>query len=90
MTIDRRRFLGGLGASLLAAPFARMLTGTAQAQGGPAGLGDRRVVALIAYMQRLGTDLYRTPEPDAESDPDSAGEGEGAPADASTAQEGGT
>jgi cytochrome c oxidase cbb3-type subunit I/II len=26
-------------------------------QGGPAGLDDREVIALIAYMQRLGTDI---------------------------------
>ena len=26
-------------------------------QGGPTGLEDREVVALIAYMQRLGTDI---------------------------------
>jgi cytochrome c oxidase cbb3-type subunit I/II len=28
-----------------------------EAQGGPAGLGDREIVALIAYLQRLGTDV---------------------------------
>ena len=26
-------------------------------QGGPAGLQDKEVVALIAYLQRLGTDI---------------------------------
>ncbi len=29
-------------------------------QGGPAGLEDKEVVALIAYLQRLGTDLFKT------------------------------
>ena len=29
------------------------------AQGGPSGLEDREIVALIAYLQRLGTDLRR-------------------------------
>jgi cytochrome c oxidase cbb3-type subunit I/II len=29
-------------------------------QGGPSGLEDSRVVALIAYLQRLGTDIKRT------------------------------
>ncbi|MBI5627663.1 MAG: cytochrome-c oxidase, cbb3-type subunit II, partial [Candidatus Rokubacteria bacterium] len=26
-------------------------------QGGPAGLGDKQIVALVAYLQRLGTDI---------------------------------
>ncbi len=29
-------------------------------QGGPAGLADKKVIALIAYLQRLGTDLFKT------------------------------
>ena len=29
-------------------------------QGGPEGLADKKVIALIAYLQRLGTDLYKT------------------------------
>jgi cytochrome c oxidase cbb3-type subunit I/II len=28
-----------------------------EAQGGPAGLGDREIVAMVAYLQRLGTDV---------------------------------
>ena len=31
----------------------------------PPGLENVQVIALVAYMQRLGTDIYRTPEPDA-------------------------
>jgi cytochrome c oxidase cbb3-type subunit I/II len=31
-------------------------------QGGPAGLADREIVALIAYLQRLGTDLQSKTE----------------------------
>jgi cytochrome c oxidase cbb3-type subunit I/II len=31
-------------------------------QGGPAELGDKQIVALIAYLQRLGTDIAK-PEP---------------------------
>jgi hypothetical protein len=27
------------------------------AENGPAGLGERKVVALVAYLMRLGTDL---------------------------------
>ncbi|TWT41695.1 hypothetical protein RAS1_28160 [Phycisphaerae bacterium RAS1] len=30
-------------------------------QKGPAGLEDKEVVALIAYLQRIGTDLYKPP-----------------------------
>jgi cytochrome c oxidase cbb3-type subunit I/II len=31
-------------------------------EGGPEGLGDKQIVALIAYLQRLGTDISK-PEP---------------------------
>jgi cytochrome c oxidase cbb3-type subunit I/II len=47
-------------------------------QGGPPAedLKDKQVIALIAYLQRLGKDLTRTPEPDdaspAEAAPDDA------------------
>ncbi len=30
-------------------------------QGGPSGLENKDIVALIAYLQRLGTDIYREP-----------------------------
>ncbi len=32
-------------------------------QEGPAGLENKQIVALIAYLQRLGTDIFKTPEP---------------------------
>lgn len=32
-------------------------------QGGPGGLADKQIVALIAYLQRLGTDLMKPPPP---------------------------
>ena len=32
-------------------------------QGGPKGLEDKRVIALVAYMQRLGTDIRNLPPP---------------------------
>ncbi len=35
------------------------------AQGGPKGLEDRKVIALVAYMQRLGTDIRNLPAPPA-------------------------
>jgi cbb3-type cytochrome oxidase cytochrome c subunit len=28
-------------------------------QGGPPGLEDKQIVALVAYLQRLGTDIRR-------------------------------
>jgi cytochrome c oxidase cbb3-type subunit I/II len=36
---------------------ARTMAAGIEASGGPAGLGDREVIALIAYMQRLGKDI---------------------------------
>ncbi len=32
-------------------------------QGGPAAMQDKQAMALIAYLQRLGTDLFRSEEP---------------------------
>jgi len=45
-------------------------------QGGPGGIADKKVVAMIAYLQRLGTDISKPPP--AESGGASDGEG-GAP-----------
>lgn len=36
---------------------ARSVAAAIEAQGGPAGLADREIVALVAYLQRLGTDI---------------------------------
>ena len=36
-------------------------------QGGPADLADKEIVAMTAYLQRLGTDLFKAP-PDATKD----------------------
>ena len=33
------------------------------AQGGPNGLKDKKIVALVAYLQRLGRDIKNVPEP---------------------------
>jgi cytochrome c oxidase cbb3-type subunit I/II len=35
-------------------------------QGGPPDLGDKKIVALVAYLQRLGMDIMKPPEPPAE------------------------
>jgi cytochrome c oxidase cbb3-type subunit I/II len=41
---------------------ARQIASEIEVQGGPPGLEGSQVVALIAYLQRLGTDITR-PEP---------------------------
>ncbi len=33
------------------------------AQGGPSGLGSKKIIALVAYLQRLGTDIKKVPAP---------------------------
>jgi cytochrome c oxidase cbb3-type subunit I/II len=40
---------------------ARAVAGELAAQGGPSGLEGKKIVALIAYLQRLGTDIRKTP-----------------------------
>ena len=41
---------------------ARTIAAEIAKEGGPEGLEDRQIVALIAYLQRLGTDITK-PEP---------------------------
>ena len=52
-------------APALARAQARRIAASIVEQGGPEGLENRKVTALIAYLQRLGTDLFREPEPEA-------------------------
>ncbi len=33
-----------------------------EAQGGPKGLSDKQIVALVAYLQRVGVDIKKAPE----------------------------
>jgi cytochrome c oxidase cbb3-type subunit I/II len=40
---------------------ARQIADEIVTQGGPTGLADMQIVALTAYLQRLGTDLYKAP-----------------------------
>ena len=40
---------------------ATAMAASIEAAGGPAGLGDREVIALIAYLQRLGKDIKAAP-----------------------------
>jgi cytochrome c oxidase cbb3-type subunit I/II len=60
-------------AGALAREQARQIAGAIAQQGGPAGLEDTELVALVAYLQRLGTDI-RKPSSVAAA----AGSGEGA------------
>ena len=39
----------------------QQIAGEIVQQGGPAGLEDKQIVALIAYLQRLGTDIKQPP-----------------------------
>jgi cytochrome c oxidase cbb3-type subunit I/II len=45
---------------------AKEIAGRLVSQGGPEGTEDKKVIALIAYMQRIGTDISKpAPSPDA-------------------------
>jgi cytochrome c oxidase cbb3-type subunit I/II len=48
-------------AAELARAQARQIAAEVAEQKGPAGLEDKEVVALVAYLQRLGTDLFKAP-----------------------------
>jgi cytochrome c oxidase cbb3-type subunit I/II len=52
------------GADLARAQAARIAAEIVE-QGGPGDLADRDVIALIAYLQRMGTDLHAKPAPSA-------------------------
>ncbi len=54
-----------------------------EAQGGPADLGDKQIIALIAYLQRLGTDINKS-APDTGSGDGSLQAGPAAPQGAGT------
>jgi cytochrome c oxidase cbb3-type subunit I/II len=57
----------------LAREQARGVAGEIVAQGGPAGLDETRLVALVAYLQRLGTDIKKAPVAAARPDGRQAG-----------------
>ena len=48
----------------LARAQAATIASEIETQGGPPGLHDKEIVALIAYLQRLGTDIYDTTDAD--------------------------
>ncbi len=57
---------------------AQEIASELRAQGGPAGLENKKIVALIAYLQRLGTDIRKTPPaPPADKAPVAANAKEG-------------
>ncbi|MCX5744808.1 MAG: cbb3-type cytochrome c oxidase subunit II, partial [Proteobacteria bacterium] len=44
-------------AGRIAAEQAKAIATTIEAGGGPKGLADKKVIALVAYLQRLGVDF---------------------------------
>jgi cytochrome c oxidase cbb3-type subunit I/II len=40
---------------------AKQISADIVAQGGPTGLEQRKIIALVAYLQRLGTDIKKLP-----------------------------
>jgi cytochrome c oxidase cbb3-type subunit I/II len=50
------------GAAALGRQQAQQIAAAIAQQGGPAGLEDTQLVALVAYLQRLGTDIKRSPK----------------------------
>lgn len=48
---------------------ARAIAADIEAQGGPARLADKEIVALVAYLQRLGTDIKAPPPTTAQTAP---------------------
>ena len=62
------------GLARLGVPYSQADSVAAQivAQGGPDRLADREIVALVAYLQRLGVDAARAAEPEPTTQPDTA------------------
>ena len=48
---------------------AQAIADEVKAQGGPADLHDKEIVALVAYLQRLGQDIKKLPKSDPERKP---------------------
>jgi cytochrome c oxidase cbb3-type subunit I/II len=40
---------------------ARTIAASIESQGGPKGLGDKEIIAMVAYLQRLGKDIHAAP-----------------------------
>ena len=48
-------------AEAMARTQAKQIAGEIEAQGGPKDLESKQIVALVAYLQRLGTDIKQAP-----------------------------
>jgi cytochrome c oxidase cbb3-type subunit I/II len=48
-------------AETMARTQAHTLAASIEQQGGPRGLEDKKIIALVAYLQRLGTDIKAAP-----------------------------
>jgi cytochrome c oxidase cbb3-type subunit I/II len=42
---------------------AEVIAAEIVAQGGPAAMQEKQAMAVIAYLQRMGTDIFKTPTP---------------------------
>jgi cytochrome c oxidase cbb3-type subunit I/II len=67
-----------LHAEAMARAQARTVAGRIQSQGGPEGLQDKQIVALVAYLERLGTDIKGRPAEAAPNELQARESGEGA------------
>lgn len=56
-------------ASEVATTQAQEIAAEIEVQGGPKGLADKEIVALVAYLQRLGQDIKKLPKNDSERTP---------------------
>jgi cytochrome c oxidase cbb3-type subunit I/II len=62
---------GTANAEVLATKQAQKIAADIAVQGGPLDMEDKQIVAIIAYLQRMGIDRYKTP-PAAEAAPSAA------------------
>ncbi|MCB9646554.1 MAG: cytochrome-c oxidase, cbb3-type subunit I [Deltaproteobacteria bacterium] len=49
-------------AETMARDQAQQMASAIEKAGGPAGLQDKKIIALVAYLQRLGTDIKKLPD----------------------------
>ena len=69
---------------------AKAVAASIAEQGGPRGLEGKQIVALVAYLQRLGTDIKKPPPAPAapKSEPQARSEVPGAPGGEAVATKG--
>tara|TARA_R110002049_G_scaffold50370_3_gene143023 strand:- start:39344 stop:41752 length:2409 start_codon:yes stop_codon:yes gene_type:complete len=66
---------------------AEVIAAEIVAQGGPAAMHEKQAMALIAYLQRMGTDIFKTPAPKGGDVPAEAVPAEGATPEEATTEE---